>query len=268
MRLSYCRMALLSLLLGLIFSTTQAQTGDLMSDQGITGEWHKANIGKILFTDKAIGLADQRPGDTLNTYTLTNKSDLYISVFLAHSNTNYLHRMAPDISADSLVRIGNYQFAFFVDGKLLYTTNLYTGAPRAPLQHTETAWTKPLIDNAHEEALWSQSAWNRFLHFGGDSVLTEGDHTLKIELRDWFKAPDMKISSLITAGELMLHANRVPQIDLAAIQLTPVTPYNGFEVSGEGFDRDIASSISMSRIAWDLVNSTLVLFIWSIACCK
>ena len=214
------------------------QTGDIVKDQGITTELHRANIGKILFTDKVIPLQDQQPVDFLSSYTLTNKSNLYMTVFLAHSNTNYLHRLAPGISADSLVKMGNYQFSFFIDGKLIYETNLYTGAPRAPLQNTETAWSKPLIDNQHEGALCSQSAWNRFTHYGGDSVLTDGPHTLKIEFRDWIKAPDLKIGSLIASGELKLQVKRVPVINLSGVKLAAVKPYNGFAVSQESFDRD------------------------------
>jgi CubicO group peptidase (beta-lactamase class C family) len=152
--------------------------------------------------------------------------------------TEYLQELAPLLNHETLSKSGNYQFSFYVDDRLVYQTNLLPGAPSLQQQKTETSWCRPLIDNQNEGALWSQSAWNRFMYNGGDSILTDGKHLLKIEIRPYVKTPDLKIGSIIASGQLQMQVNRKPVVDLAATQLSTVTPYNGFDVSKETFDRD------------------------------
>lgn len=213
-----------------------AQNTDFVKDQGITSEFHQANVGKILFESEN-SVQTLKTNNFLNNYLLTNKSNLYITVFLAHSNINYLHLLQPGINSDSLLKSGNYQFSFFVDSKLIYKLNLWPGAPRAAQQNFETVWCKPLIDNQHEVGWWSQSVWNRFMHFGGDSALTEGNHLLKIEIRDYLQANKLLIGNVIASGELKLLVNRVPAINFSKIALDIIKPYDGLTVSTENFDR-------------------------------
>lgn len=204
----------------------------------MSSSFAQSNTGKIIFTDSAITANQLKPSDELHQYLLTNKSNLFITVTLAHPLIYFLHQLAPALSDDSLSKTGNYQFNFYVDGRLIYQTNLLPGAPRAVLQQTETVWTKPLIDNQHEGAWWSQSAWNRFVLNGGDSVLTEGQHLLKIELRPYVKTPEIKTGDIIASGELALQVHRKPVIDLSNISLNTPQPYKGFPVSTDRFDHD------------------------------
>lgn len=229
-----------AILLGVFLSLgnrLSAQNTDFVKDQGITSEFHHANFGRILFMESETPVKTLKTIDFLNKYTLTNNSNLYITVFLAHSNTNYLHLLQPGINSDSLLKSGNYQFSFFVDSKLIYKSNLWPGAPRAAQQNFETVWCKPLIDNQHEGRWWSQSVWNRFMHFGGDSALTEGNHMLKIEIRDYLQAKKLLIGDVIASGELKLLVNRVPAINFSRIALNNIKPYDGLMESTENFDR-------------------------------
>src|ERR1700742_2110748 len=104
------------LLFMLTGSSAYAQDTDIVKNPGITSELHRANVGKIIFTDHDIQLNALKSTDFLNNYQLTNKSNLFITVCLANANTNYLHQLAPGLSADSILKIGNYQFSFYVDG--------------------------------------------------------------------------------------------------------------------------------------------------------
>ena len=194
------------------------------------------SIGKIMFSSHAIPAEEFKTANFLEAYELTNKSNLFITVTLRKKLTSYLQELAPELSPDSLSKIGNYQFSFFVDQKLIYQTNLLPGAPSATQQRTQTSWNKPLIDNVHEGAWWSQSAWNRFMYNGGDTALTEGAHVLIIELRPYIKASEIKVGPIIAAGELNIRVNRKPVINLNAVRLSPVKAYDGFPVSHEKFD--------------------------------
>jgi CubicO group peptidase (beta-lactamase class C family) len=196
------------------------------------------HTGSILFTGtekKATGIKEQ---DIQTAATLTPNTNLFITVFLEKPLTRSLQELAPTLSADSLSRVGNYQFSFMVDNRVIYQTALMPGAPQPMQQQTDTAWSKPLIDNEHEGAWWSQYAWNRFMYNGGDSALTDGKHLLKIILRPYVKTPTLVVGNIIAEGQLELTVKRKLEIDPQHIQLSPIKPYNGLPVSKESFDRD------------------------------
>ena len=194
------------------------------------------DIGRIMFSSQAIPAEEFKTATSLKAYELTNRSNLFITVILSKTLTSYLQELAPELNPDSLSKIGNYQFSFFVDEKLIYRTNLLPGAPNANQQRTQTSWNKPLIDNAHEGAWWSQSAWNRFMYGGGDTALSEGGHLLRIELKPYINVSALKVGPIIAAGKLNIHVNRKPVINLKTVRLSQVKAYDGFSVSQEKFD--------------------------------
>jgi len=163
-----------------------------------------------------------------------------MTVILGRPNSDFLGKLEPVLSADSILKLGNYQFSFYVDGRLIYQTNLWPGAPRATQQMTESTWIKPLINNQNEGAWWSQSAWGRFMSHGGDCVLTDGPHSFKLEIRDYIKTKTtvVKVSEVIASGNLILEVKRKPVLNLAAITLSSVNPYDGLEVSHEAYDQN------------------------------
>ena len=199
--------------------------------------------GKIFFTTSAVSADKIVAKDSTQKILLTNKTNLFINVFLARTLTSYLHDLAPDISIDSLSKIGNYQFSFLVDNRLIYQTNLIPGAPRALQQQTETEWNKPLIDNQHEGAWWSQSAWNRFMFNGGEQALTEGAHIFKLVIRPYIKVPDLKIGNIIAQGQLELLVKRKPDVSLANLKLAEIKPYPDLNTSAFPFDHNIIKKL-------------------------
>ncbi|MRG47313.1 serine hydrolase [Chitinophaga sp. SYP-B3965] len=189
--------------------------------------------GKIFFSQDAL-IKEQG----IQQLTLSNKTNLYLTVSLSKPLTDYLSELAPSIYRDSLAKVGNYQFSFLVDGKLIYQTELLPGAPLAAQQQADTIWTKPLIDNEHEGRSWSQSAWNRFMYNGGDSVLTDGSHHLQIILRPYVKSPGLITGEIIAEGQLALLVKRKPEVRLSTIKLSPVRPYYDLVASPDSFDKD------------------------------
>jgi CubicO group peptidase (beta-lactamase class C family) len=217
-----------------------AQQNNIVNNQGITSPFHQAHLGKIIFTSKPIPVSDLKETDFLNPYELTNKSDLFITVFMGNSITNYLHFLEPGLNAAELVKAGNYQFSLFVDSKLIYESNLMPGAPYAKIQDSATIISKPLIDNHKQGSLWSLSYWNRFMNNGGDSALTEGRHLLKMEIRPYIQSnTGLKVGDLIASGTLALEVKRKPVIDAAKIRLNNPEVYNGFAVSSERYNKDM-----------------------------
>lgn len=230
-----------SLLIVALFIGSQpagAQQKDIVKNRGIHSRFHRDHVGQILFTTRDISIKTLNQKDFVSSYRLTNKSNLFMNAFLANSLTNYLHRLAPGLKADSLVKVGNFQFTLYVDHHLIYRSNLLPGAPSAKILDTATIIAEPFINNGHENALWSQYFWGRFMYSGGDSVLTEGKHLLRLEIRPYVQSGGLKTGGIIAAGELNLLVYRKPKIDISRISLSPVKPYDGFAVSAEKFNVD------------------------------
>ena len=154
-----------------------ADTTDIVKNPGIVAPLQRANLGKIAFTSRDIPLSQLKEKDFLREYELTNKSNLFINAFMRNSVINYIHRLAPGLSADSLIKSGTYQFTLLIDQHPIYKSNISAGTYLAE-QDTATTVSKPLIDNQHEGDWWSQYFWGRFMRSGGDSALTEGHHLL------------------------------------------------------------------------------------------
>ena len=232
---------IIPILLFLAFSVKiGAQSTNLVNIQSIHSALHKANIGNIVFSSRNISIDNLKEIDFLKTYVLTNKSDLFFIVFLGNSITNYMHALAPELTAAELVKSGNYQISLFVDSRHIYKSNLNPGAPPAGVQDTATIINKSLIDNQNEGGWWSQFFWNRFMHNGGDSALTEGKHILKMEIRPYIKLPSgVKEGELIASGELKLNVVRKPLINTDKIKLSKPLPYNGLELSQDTYDQKL-----------------------------
>lgn len=223
----------------LILSTTCfGQSKNIIDPAPITAELHKNNIGKIFFTDKRIATENLSEDNILNSYKLTNKSDLFFIAYFDNSLTNYKHQLLPQTSADTLFTLGNYQFTIYVEGKLIYQSNLMPGAPSAKNQNTDTHLNRPFIDNINGQGTWSESFWNRFMLGGGDKALTDGNHLLRMEIRPYVKTDTILTGELMASGELKLLVDRRPKIDIKKIQLNKVTPYNGLEIADIPFDQN------------------------------
>ncbi len=254
------------LIIQLCFITSASllgQTQDIVKTAGITSELHRANIGKICFTSKSVPLSDLRESDFLKTYILTNKSDLFINVFLGNSITNYMHLIAPDLNADELAKSGNYQFTLFVDDHLIYESNLSPGAPYREIKDIATTLIVPLINNKNEGwYLWSQYFWMRFMNNGGGSVLTEGKHLLNMEIRPYVNAATgVKTGNIIASGSLNLDVLMKPVIDITKISLTPVRSYNGLELSLGGFNKNLIKTLigNINQGVFKNISSIVVL---------
>lgn len=228
-----------TILLFILFAgklSTFAQQKDLVKTQGISSAFHQANIGRIAFSITPVPAAEFKESDAVPAAILTNKSSLFITAFLGNSLTNYLHELAPELSAEELYKNGNYQFTFYVDGKNTYHENMNYGAGTQQTKNVETLISKPLLNFKDGGRWWSESLWNRFLANGGKKSFTEGKHLLKIEIKPYLNYNSKLITgAIIAAGQVNLEV-RKPVLDLANAHLQQVKPYKGLAVSADKFD--------------------------------
>ncbi|HEX8024124.1 serine hydrolase [Mucilaginibacter sp.] len=210
---------------------TYAQAGNIIEPEPITSTFQKANIGKVVFETDTIPFEKLQQTDLLTGYEAKPANNLYIRLLLANSLTNYQHSLQPSLSVEQLNQ-GNFQFTFYVDGKLVYQENLHKGANLPNVKNTKTTIFVPLISNRGEDS-WGRSLWGRFINRGGDDALTVGTHLLKIEVRPYVSIPDLKVGELIAKGEISF---TIPAIDSKDAELQPIKPGSGWQISKENFD--------------------------------
>jgi CubicO group peptidase (beta-lactamase class C family) len=225
---------------GLPAAEARAQA-EIVRSEGITTPLHQANVGRIAFVARHLPADSLNAADLLRTFELKGTADLAMRGFLATSLTNYLHRLAPTLSADELARTGNYQVSFFVDGAPVYKHNVHPAAIPAETKHTKTVFAATILNAATPDAPWG-SIWHSFLLQGGDQALTAGKHLLRVELRPYLQNPEVKVGDLIAAGELQLTVTR-PAVDVKSTAVQTITPGSGWTISKAAYDKEKISEL-------------------------
>ncbi len=210
---------------------------DLVKSDGITSPLHQARIGQIVFTSKPVA-ADPQETDLVTSVDLGKPTDLSIRAFMANSLTNYLHKLAPELTVDELNRQGNYQISFFVDGALVHQENINPFWVRAENKIKQTILGLTLISAADpDSASAGARIWKLFLMNGGEEALSVGIHRVKIELRPYVKTTEYKVGDLLAAGEIEVTAPAKPGIDGRVTAIQPVRPNSGWKISKASFDQ-------------------------------
>ena len=242
-----------------------AQTKDLVKTDGITTSLHKDNTGKVTFMTGNIPLDQYKKNDFLESFIMKYKSDLNIRVFMDNSVTNYLHQLAPDLSAEQLLEKGNLQFAFYVDGKLIYKENISPGCwigNANKLKNTLTTFRLPLTSTKGEN-LWGLHLWEKFQLNGGETALKEGKHQLKIEIRPYILIDEkagVKVGNLIAQGQVQLIV-KTPEATAEQIAIQKIKPESGWEISDFKFNKNKIEALNKEIAIYNLKEITSVVVI-------
>lgn len=225
--------------------TVFGQPKDIVQTDGITIPIHQANIGKITFMSRNIPIEEYKETDFLTTFELKQASNLNIRVFMNNSITNYMHRLAPELSVDELNLKGNYQFSFFVDNNLIYKENIHHGCGLR--KSTTTTFRVPFTDTAGGD-WWSIYLFDRFKTNGGEKALTDGIHKFTVEMRPYIKKDEnseAKMGDLIASGNLNLIIKR-PKITAEQIAIQPIAPNSGLEISYAQYNKKKIEELNKS----------------------
>ncbi|MDF3027070.1 MAG: beta-lactamase [Fluviicola sp.] len=239
--------------------TLFAQYPDIVKSDSITYPVHKNNIGKITFMGKTIPIEVFKESDFLTNFVLKEKTDLNIRVFMGNSLTNYLHVLSPQLPVDELVKNGNYQFTFRVDGKKIYEENLNPGAGSAESKNQKTIFRVPFISSSNEDS-WGIFLWNRFLMSGGQDALTSGEHTLKIEIRPYVKLTEVLVGELIAEGQIKLV---VPEVKVAEklARIQSIKPLKDWVLSTDHIDTAKIELLNKKILTKDYKDITSIVVI-------
>lgn len=227
----------------LIFTNSAiAQHSDIVQEDSIIYDVHKANIGKIIFFEKIIPIENFKESDFLGLFELKEKCNLNIRVFLDNSLTNHLHVLAPKLNAEELTKHGNYQFSFYVDSKKVYVENLNVNAGSADSKNTRTVFRVPLISTTNEDS-WGRFVWNRFLMNGGQDELSSGKHLLKIEIRAYVNTTEIVVGDIIAKGQLIINVPEI-KVDEKLVKVQEIKPLKDWKISKEKVDVKLVEELN------------------------
>ncbi len=236
------------------------QTKDLVQTDGFANPLHKVKAGSIVFTAGYIPLEKIKEADCLKSFALKSAKDLDFRVFMDNSITNYLHQLAPNLTAEELIVKGNYQFTFYVDEQLIYKENLHYGAGLK--KNTTTTFRMPLIDSKDGD-WWSVYLFERFLLNGGEKALTDGEHLLKIEIRPYIKTDEnaeVLVGSLIAQGQINLIV-KTPKLTAKQIAVQIIRPNSGWPISKAIYDKKKIEELNKSIAQNEFKKITSILVI-------
>nr|WP_294859495.1 serine hydrolase [uncultured Fluviicola sp.] len=251
----------LFLLLPFIFITciSFAQLSNIVTSDSISYPVHKDNIGKIAFMGKTIPIEAFQQSDFLTNFELKQKADFNIRVFMGNSLTNYLHKLSPGAAVDELVKNGNYQFTFLVDGKKIYEENLNAGAGSVESKNQRTVFRIPLISSSNEDS-WGIFLWNRFLMSGGQDALTSGEHVLKIEIRPYLKQTEVLVGDLIAEGKINILVPEV-KINEKLARVQAIKPLKDWQISTDYIDTTKIEALNKKILTQNYKDITSIVVI-------
>ncbi|RLJ33700.1 CubicO group peptidase (beta-lactamase class C family) [Chryseobacterium sp. 7] len=233
------------LLLIFIFSFYfyQGQSKNIIDVEKIENPIQKKYSGKIVFLTQNTALENLKDSDFLSSLVFQENGDLGIHAFFDNSLVNYLHQLEPSWTADELLKKGNYQFSFYVDGKLIYKENLNTGAGTSDQKKFKTTLQIPLLSSKNEDS-WGRYLWMRFyMAHNGIDALTAGNHILKIEIRPYLNTSTIKTGSVIAEGQINLtvSSQNIPEQQIA---LQPIQSNSGWKVSQEKINTETIRNLN------------------------
>ncbi|WP_292012216.1 serine hydrolase [Chryseobacterium sp.] len=213
------------------------QIPNIADHEKIENPIHKNNLNTIIFLSKPISLENIRESDFINHLDFHEDKDLDLRIFMDNSLLNYLHQLDPSLTEKELLQKGNYQFSFYVDGKMMYQENLNTRAGTAESKKVKTTFRIPLISSSNEDS-WGRFLWMRFYFKGnGADALEAGNHILKIEIRPYLNTSTVKTGKIIASGQLHVY---VPQKNISEnlIAVQPIQSDSGWKISDETFNTE------------------------------
>lgn len=214
---------------------------------------------ELKFFDPNVKEVEKTTQNPLLSYNIGDEKDLYLQLNTKRSLLDELQALAPDMGKMEVTLHGNYQFSFFIDGKLIYKENLGPGAIllkdkliNKPLNTVLISWTR--------SGLWSIGMWERFMMNGGLELLDKQPKNLTVELRAYMDNKGITYSDLLAKGSLNI--TRVPPvIDQAKMVPQVILPGSGWDLSKDTYNTERITALN-TRIAdqtFRMINGIVVI---------
>ncbi|MBL4706383.1 MAG: serine hydrolase [Flavobacteriales bacterium] len=155
---------------------------------------------------------------------------------------------------------GNFQFSFLVDGEIVYVENLNKGAGLTASKTQQLYHTIPLITPKQID-FWGWFMWLKFMKLGGgQDELSEGSHTLTIEVRPYLKHHKLKVGPLLAQGNITIEVVEIA-VDQNLIPIQKIQPNSGWELSADNYDKAKIESLNkkIGQKRFENINGIVVI---------
>lgn len=192
-------------------------------------------IENLYFSKNDISKIKPSKNDYINSFTLNKDEFLNIHFSLDEPLIQSLQLLAPNLTETELLEKGNFQFSFIVDEEVVYVEQLNKGAGLADSKTTQLKHTIPLVSSEQLD-FWGWFMWLKFMKLGGgQDALSEGSHSLRIEVRPYIELDTLKVGNLLAKGNITVDVPKI-LVDESLIPIQKVLPNSGWEISQDNFD--------------------------------
>ena len=169
---------------------------------GITSTVHQKNVGKIVFSKTAEGIAykKEKESDLSNKFNFSE--EVFLRVYMDNSITNYVQKLLPSVDKKTITKNAQYKIHFYLNG---IEENVGTiGITDFSDENKDfyTTFKGSLYSKAIETPLL-RNPYYVFINQLG-TKLTNGDHKIKITITPYIKEPQEVEGPVIATGELTI----------------------------------------------------------------
>lgn len=195
----------------------------------------------------------------ISNYNIGSGQDLYLWLATGKSLIEELAILAPEFKADSAVKIGNFQFSFLIDDKLIYQEDLHPGA----ILLQDKIVRKPLgvvLLSESRSGLWSMNMWDRFMINGGLDLLGKASKKLSIQVRVYIDGDRRIYSPLLLTTNIKI-TRILPAIDPKLIKPQAIKSGSGWPLYFEEYNKELIVKLNTKILdqSYKKVNSVVVI---------
>lgn len=247
--------------LGLFFAATHNLTAQALAAESkpIHTDSSQKLSGKIIFSTTAKAIESYQTTEFIQRFELNSAKNLYFNAIFDQPLTAYLQELAPELPAEEVNKIGNYQFTFYVDGAVVYSENLNLAAGLPTEKSSNHILTKAFFSQANEDS-WGRFLWMRFMHSGGEKALTEGKHQLKLEIRPYLQTNSLQVGQLIASGEVSVLVVK-PKVTEQQIAIQPIQATPDWELSKASYNKELIRAMNKKIAQKDFKDISSVVVI-------
>ena len=136
----------------------------------------------------------------------------------------------------------------------------YSGAGTVESKTKQFRHRIPLM---HPERIdyWGWYLWLRFMKMsGGQDMLSEGEHQLKIEIRPYMQSSELKVGDLLAQGELKVQVAEIP-VDKNKVSIQSIARNSGWAVSKSDYNKAKIESLNkkIAQNRFEAITSLVVI---------
>lgn len=194
------------------------------------------------------------------SFTLNKDKFLNIHFTLNKPLIQSLQALAPELTEEQLLEKGNFQFSFLVNEKVVYVENLHKGAGLKASKTEQLSHTIRLVSPKQLD-YWGWFMWAKFMKLGGgQDELSEGNHSLSIEVRPYIKQKQLRVGNLLAKGKIAVEVAEIP-VDKSLIAIQKIAHTSGWEISNDNFNHQKIEALNrkIAENRFENINGIVVI---------